>query len=103
MDCKQIKGKEIEGLLDVFFSDDKDQILIHGNSEGLKSLAQLLMKLAELDQEKIDNNFLPSGSREHYELRPNIELSKSSIEVIVGRLDARGTGEFYSRYIPKDN
>lgn len=103
MDDKQVKGKEIEGHLDVFISDDKDEILIHGNSEGLKSLAQLLMKLAELDQEQIDKSFLPIGAREHYELRPNIELSKSSIEVIVGRLDARGTGEFYSRYIPKDH
>ena len=76
------------------------EILIHGDPEGLISFAKLLIRLAELRQDnKAD---LPLGAREHIHLRPNIDLSKSSIEVIVGRLDAKGSGGFYNSYISKD-
>jgi hypothetical protein len=112
MEYKQIKGNEIEGHLDIFISHNEDeddgeitkwdQILIHGNAEGLKSLAKLLIEIAELNQEKVEDKYIPIGAREHYNLRPGIELSKSSIEVIVGRLDAKGIGNFYDRYISKD-
>jgi hypothetical protein len=102
MKYKKIKGHEIDGHLDIFISDDKDEILIHGNPEGLKSLAKLLIEIADLNQEKVEDKFLPVGAREHYHLRPNIELSKSSVEVIVGRLDAKITNDFYNRYIPND-
>ncbi len=111
MRYKQIKGNEIEGQLDIFVSNNEDdmdgeiikweEILIHGNPEGLKSFAKLLLKIAELNQEKVDDKYLPIGAREHYHLNPGIELSKSSVEVIVGRLDAKGTGEFYERFISK--
>ena len=58
------------------------------------------MKLANLDQE--DRTDFPVGASEHYHLDPNLELSKSSVRTIVGRLDAKGTGKFYDRYIAKD-
>lgn len=109
MKYKQTKGNEIEGKLDIFISHNEDEmngekwdeILIHGNPEGLKSFAKLLIEIAELNQENVDDKCLPIGAREHYHLRPGIELSNSSVEVIVGRLDAKGTGDFYDRYIAK--
>lgn len=111
MTYKQTKGDEIKGELDIFISHNEDEIddvttkwaevLIHGNPEGLKSFAKLLLEIAELKQEDVEDKYLPIGAREHYHLRPGIELSKSSVEVIVGRLDAKGTGNFYDRYIPK--
>jgi len=101
---------EITGHLDIFVVENEDklngekikwnEILIHGDSEGLKSFANLLIKLAELNQDNVDE--LPISAREHKHLRPNIELSKSSDTVIVGRLDSKRTGIFYERYIPKD-
>lgn len=105
MKYKQTRGNEIEGHLDIFtFNNDNgdDQISIHGTPEGLKSLAKLLTEIAGLNQEDVEDKFLPIGAREHYHLRPNIELSKSSVEVIVGRLDGKGTKLFYNRYIPSD-
>ncbi|MNR37268.1 hypothetical protein D3C85_1552730 [compost metagenome] len=102
MKYRQTKGNEIEGQLDIFISHNEDELLIHGNPEGLKSFAKLLLEIAELNQEKVDDKYLPIGGREHYHLRPGIELSKSSIGVIVGRLDAKGTGNFYDRFISKD-
>jgi hypothetical protein len=105
-----VKGNEIEGELDIFVSTKKNDpeitkwndILIHGNPEGLKSLAKLLIKISELNQEEIEDNYLPIGAREHYHLTPAIELSNSSNNVIIGRLDAKGTGAFYERFIPKN-
>ncbi|MDP9958052.1 hypothetical protein J2X97_003726 [Epilithonimonas hungarica] len=103
MEYNLLKGNEIDGHLDVFIAqnDDKKEVLIHGNQEGLKSLAKLLLKIADLNQEEVEDKYLPTGARKHYHLRPNIELSNSSDEVIVGRLDAKGTGEFYSRFKAK--
>jgi hypothetical protein len=102
---------EISGHLDIIVTENEDnfegeretwkEIQIHGDSEGLKSLARLLTKLADIDQDKIDG--LPIGAREHISVRPKFDLSNSSEVVIVGRLDAKGTGQFYDRYIEKSN
>lgn len=106
------KANEIEGDLDIFTYHNKenydgefiewDVISIHGNSKGLKSFAKLLIEIAELNQEEVEDKYLPPGARKHYHLRPNIELSKSSMEVIVGRLDAKVTGDYYDRFIQKE-
>ncbi|MFD0752107.1 hypothetical protein ACFQZS_18275 [Mucilaginibacter calamicampi] len=106
----KFRGNEIKGHLDIIITDNEDEfegkiekwreVLIHGDPEGLKSLAKLLIKIANLNQENVTE--IPSGAREHYHLRPNIELSKSSEQVIVGRIDAKGTGEFYDGYVTKD-
>ena len=100
----------LKGHLDIIVTENEDsldgesmkwqEILIHGDPEGLRSLSNLILDLADRDQEK--NTKLPVGAREHIHLRPNLDLSKSSIEVIVGRLDAKGNGDFYDRYKPKD-
>ena len=105
----KFRGNEIKGHLDIDVADCEDEfegeikkwkeISIHGDPEGLKSFAKLLIKIANLNQE--NETGLPVGAREHYHLRPNIELGKSSEEVIVGRLDAKGTGDFYESYVAK--
>ena len=107
---KKTYGGEITGHLDILVLDKEDEfegeilkwqeVMIHGDPEGLRSLGKLLIKLSDLDQEKrID---LPIGAKEHYHLRPNLELSKSSVDTIVGRIDAKGTGRFYDGYIAKE-
>lgn len=100
----------LKGHLDLIISENEDsldgelmkwqEILIHGDPEGLRSFANLLIDLADRNQEK--NAKLPNGAREHVHLRSNFDLSKSSLDVIVGRLDAKGNGDFYERYKPKD-
>ncbi|WDF53456.1 Imm32 family immunity protein [Mucilaginibacter sp. KACC 22063] len=101
----------ISGHLDIFVVQNKDEfegnikcwndILIHGDPEALRSLANMLLKLADLDQETIPD--LPIGARKHYHLQPKFDLSNSSEQVIIGRLDAKGTGAFYDRYIPTED
>ena len=110
MKFEKIRGSEIKGHLDIVVHKRKvdydgeivkwEEVYIHGDPKGLKSLAKLLIEIAELNQENVEDKYLPIGAREHYHLRPKIELSKSSVEVIVGRLDAKGSGKFYDNYIP---
>jgi hypothetical protein len=105
---KKFKPK-VNGHLDMFVSCRKykfegktikrDEIFIHGDPEGLKSFAKLLVKIA--NQNQALNDKLPEGERGHVHLEHRFDLSNSSCDVIVGRLDAKGTGEFYDRYIPK--
>jgi hypothetical protein len=102
---------EISGHLDIIVTEGEDEfegvketwkeIQIHGDPEGLRSLARLLIKLADTDQDKMDA--LPIGAREHRSLRPKFDLANSSEVVIVGRLDAKGTGRFYDKYVEKAN
>ena len=113
MKYRHIKGTEIEGHLDIIISKNEDdfdgkkitwnEVLIHGDPVGLKSLAKQLIYLAELNQEKIENKYLPDGAREHLTLRPNLELSKSSVETTIGRIDSKGERKFYPSYKVKDN
>ncbi|MEN0054854.1 MAG: hypothetical protein AAGC65_14360 [Mucilaginibacter sp.] len=101
---------EISGHLDIFVADHEDEfegektkwqdVLIHGDTEGLKSFAALLISIADLNQDDIKD--LPIGAREHIHLQPGFDISKSSVEVIVGRIDAKGTGTFYDRYVEKE-
>lgn len=109
MTMKKFKSP-ITGHLDIIVSRNENElddgieywneVLIHGDPEGLRSLASLLLRLADLDQESVVG--LPVGAREHVHLQPKFDLSNSSEAVIVGRLDAKGTSAFYERYIRKE-
>jgi hypothetical protein len=98
----------IKGHLDIFTYESVEDfegtiekwqtVMIHGDPEGLRCLAQLLLKIANANQEEMKE--LPIGAREHVHLSPNVDISKSSAQVIVGRMDAKGSGEFYERYVP---
>ena len=68
------KGFEINGHLDIIVTETEDdfdgkkeqwkEILIHGDPEGLRSLAKQLIYLAELNQEKVEDKHLPIGARD---------------------------------------
>ena len=102
---------DIKGQLDIKIIEDSDEfegkietwqeILIHGDPDGLRSLAGLLIKIANTNQN--ERSDIPIGAREHVQLKPKFDLSKSSNKVIIGRLDAKGTGEFYSAFVQKDD
>lgn len=99
----------IKGHLDIFVADNEDEfqgeklewqeVLIHGDPDGLRSLGELLIKMAGLNQNDVTD--LPTGAREHIHLQSDHDLSKISVAVIVGRIDAKGTGDFYDRYVAR--
>lgn len=73
-------------------------VWIGGDPEGLRSLGEHLIWLANLDQEKAGT---PLGERAHSHLRPKYsygfggELGADSCPVEICRLDASGTGDIY--------
>jgi hypothetical protein len=85
---------ELSGNISI--SEDKDKIVITGDPEGLKSLAAMLIWLANVKQELIKE--MPNGYREHIHLSPGIHISHDSSETEICRLDAKGTGEFPKTY-----
>ncbi len=100
MEAAQFK---ITGHLDIFTSNDElqNEIYINGDPLGLRSLANALMQMANIIEE--DDNDLLIGDREHILLRPNFDLSKSSNPLIIGRLEAKLTGNFPERYVQREN
>lgn len=105
-------NSKISGNIDVFIAhyeeefdgeiEKWDEILIHADPEGMRALANLLNEMADLNQDAVEHKHLPIGARAHISLRPGVELSKSSTSLVLGRLDAKHTGDFYERFIPKD-
>ena len=83
------------GRLVVYHYETPDQrfIGIYGDPEGLRSLGELLIAEAELDQLQFPAENLPNGERHHTHLRPGVHIHPQSQEVIIGRLDAKRTGD----------
>ncbi len=71
--------------------DGRTKVMIYGDPEGLKSFGEILIAMSQVDQ----NNFpgLPDGERDHTHIWPDSHLSNDSLETILGRLDAKGTGD----------
>jgi hypothetical protein len=87
---------KIEGNIEVSVVDDR--IIIAADPKGLKSLANTLLFLANVNQSRVPN--MPDGERYHTHLYPSYQLSVNSQETEIGRLDAKGTGEFPVNYKP---
>lgn len=87
----------IEGKLEI--TRCRNGIFIGGDPAGLRSLAQLLVWLADVDQESLAS--MPDGEHCHVHLCArdadegfhSHSLTASSEETEVCRLDAKGTGE----------
>ena len=90
----------IKGHLEI--SKRRSGVFIGGDPKGLRSLAKILICLADADQESHPN--MPDGEREHVHLycTPQLrQLTPFSVETEICRLDAKGTGEFPDRYLTK--
>lgn len=93
------RSPKIEGNLEI--STSRDGIFIGGDADALRSLARLLVWLADVDQESLSTQ--PDGERYHVHLHtrdaPGFNsLTPFSSETELCRLDAKGTGDFPERY-----
>lgn len=89
----------IEGNLEI--SRRGTGVFIGGDPDALRSLAKLLIWLANVDQESLDAQ--PDGERCHVHLHARDaegfnSLTPFSTETELCRLDAKGTGEFPKKY-----
>jgi hypothetical protein len=92
----------IEGHLDIYSvqTSTGNEIFINGDPMGLRSLSNFLIRIANIIEE--EDSELLIGDREHLTLQPNVDLSKSSDPLTIGRLEAKLTGNFYERYVPRE-
>ena len=90
---------KIKGTLEI--SKSRSGIFIGGDPEALYSLANLLIWLANIDQESLLTQ--PDGMRFHIHLHAKDikgfnSLTCFSEETEIYRLDAKGTGDFPKKY-----
>ena len=90
---------QLDGHLDILIKNK--EVFINGDPAGLRSLAKMLTKMADIIEE--DDDELNVGDREHIRLNPNYDLSKSSDALTIGRLEAKLTGNFYEGYVPREH
>lgn len=89
----------IQGNLEI--SKSRDGVFIGGDPDALRSLATLLVWLANVDQESLPNQ--PAAARLHVHLHARDvagfnSLTRFSTETELCRLDAKGTGDFPEKY-----
>jgi hypothetical protein len=96
---RMIGRPKIEGSLEI--SKRRSGIFIGGDPGAFRSLAKLLIWLADIDQKLLSSQ--PNGERCHVHLHANYprgfnSLTPFSSETEICRLDAKGTGEFPKKY-----
>ena len=84
----------IKGNLEI--SKSRSGVFIGGDPDALRSLAKILIWLADADQESHPS--MPDGEREHVHLDCRFHLTPCSVLTELCRLDAKGTGEFPAKY-----
>ena len=72
--------------------DGRTKVMIYGDPNGMESFGKMLIKMSQVDQNKYIG--MSDGERDHTHIYSGHHLSKDSLETIIGRLDAKGTGEF---------
>ena len=84
----KIQYPGIEGNVFVDCDDETTDrvVVLYGDPEGLRSLAKLLLVLADVDQSRICG-LASTDEHEHVHLEPDLDLCKSSVSLVLGRAD----------------
>jgi len=92
---RTIASDKLDGVVYAtsYTSDSRTTICVYGDPAGLRSLAFKLLKLAELNQTELDERSCPNSEGVHVHLDHSIGLRLNSCEMILGRSDAKGTGD----------
>ncbi|HEY6010804.1 MAG TPA: hypothetical protein VIX18_04980 [Nitrospirota bacterium] len=72
----------------ITIADERGKIVIAGDPEGLRSLGALLTWLADQDLDRWPH--LKEGLQAHLHVYPRIDISETSREVELMRLDPKG-------------
>jgi hypothetical protein len=76
-----------------YLSDSRTTICVYGDPTGLRSLASKLLQLADLNQSELDGKSCPNSEGVHVLLDQSMGIHFRSCQLIVGRSDAKGTGD----------
>ena len=88
---RRLQECAINGRLNVsqYAGENGPVTTIYGDPDGLQSLAQILLGLAALDQQRVPLSNLPVGEGFHLHLLAARGLLAESHPLDLGRLDAR--------------
>lgn len=92
---RTVASEKLDGVVYVtsYASDSRTTICVYGDPAGLRSLAFKLLKLAELNQSELDEKLCPDSEGVHVHLDQSLGLRLNSCEMVLGRSDAKGTGD----------
>jgi hypothetical protein len=92
---KTIASEKLTGVVYAtsYRSDALTTICLYGDPTGLRSLARKLLQLADLDQSELDGKTCPNSEGVHVHLDHSMGIHLGSCPLIVGRSDAKGTGD----------
>ncbi len=82
--------------------DGERTIYIAGDPAGLRSLGELLIAEAELDQSQFLSGTPMDDSGHHLHLNSGHHIHPRSISVVVARLDSMSSGQFPEEVAPAD-
>ncbi len=82
-----------EVFIRTYENDGRPVACVYGDPEGLRSLATLLNKLADLDQKTLGPRNLPDNEGVHVHVTERTGLCAGSGLLDLGRLDAKATGD----------
>ena len=87
-----MKDSTDNAKLHVSFTPDSSRpmVQLYGNPDGLRKLAAELLKIADLDQAGIDQH--DPVVHFHYKARTTDWIIPNSVELTIGRMDHRDTG-----------
>ena len=92
---RTIASDKLDGVVYAtsYLSDSRTTICVYGDPPGLRSLACKLLQLADLNQSELDGRSCPNSEGVHVHLDQSMGIHLSSCQLIVGRSDAKGTGD----------
>lgn len=90
-----IISTDLEGevFIRTYKGDGRAVACVYGDPTGLRSLAAMLNKLADLDQKPLPPGRLPDTEGVHIHVTEHNGLCEGSSQLDLGRLDAKATGD----------
>ena len=88
-----------ELILQTYEGENGRVVCLYGTPDGLKSLAQKLIQLADIDQKSIPTGNLPNEEGLHVHIGKPHGLDAKSLDLDLGRMDDKQSGstDWYKR------
>jgi hypothetical protein len=88
---KQLRDSDLRGEILIRDYEGKDGrvVCLYGDPEGLRTLAEKLIQLADLEQQQLPAASLPDSEGFHLHLKKDTHLDPLSYDLDLGRLDAK--------------
>jgi hypothetical protein len=84
---------------------DENDICIYGDPEGLRSLGETLIAIAELDQRKLADDECPPDDSYHHHYYTGLEVADRSpynlLRLTIGRVDEKASGRLRENFPPR--